>query len=245
MKGMANYAMKRVQAIMRALENYHQFRETDSLHRIRVELKKLKSLIMLKGYADKKFNAAEHYAPLRRIFRKAGKIRQPVVLMELMQVYGVEGISRVQLGEPQRLEAGFLANIATFMSQVERSGKKLKPRLKGIRKKDVNGYVKGLEEFIGATFVPRFNYRRLHAARKRMKQLVYLARFGDPVSKEARKYYSEMEKSIGVLHDKEILLEVLVGTRKGVATASRNLLRGQVSAERKAIADAARVFYRN
>jgi len=245
MKAMAYYTKKRVQAIVCALEKYHQFRETDSLHRVRVELKKLKSVIMVLGFADRKFDAHEHYLSLRGAFRKAGQIRQRALLAELMLSYGVEGLPLEQLGEPQRLEAKFRADIPFFIPQVEKLGKKLRPRMKKVRRKDVAGYVMELEEFIRDTFVPRLNPRRLHAARKRMKQRVYLTRFYDGLLKEDRKFYSDMENAIGVLHDKEILLEYLAGMPRGVATTSKTLLRSQIATERKAISTAATVFYRN
>lgn len=243
MKTAAEYAKARVLAILNALEKYHQFQETDSLHRIRVEIKKLKSVMMLLGYADKKFDAHERYLSLRSIFRKAGLIRQPSVLIEVMLLYGVDGIPVQQLGDSQKAAGKFRADIPFYMTTVKKLAKKLKPRVKKIRKRDITGYVKELEEFIHGTFVPRMNPRKLHAARKRMKQIVYLTGLTDRLPKEERKFYSRMESAIGVLHDKEILLEFLTGMPRGIATKQKALLRRQITAERKAIGLEAKAFY--
>lgn len=244
MKTAAYYAKARMQAIVNALEKYHQFQETDSLHRIRVEIKKLKSVIMVLGQADRKFDAHEHYLPLRNIFRKAGQIRQPSVLIELMLHYGVEGLPIERLGDPQKAAAKFRADTPFYMTQVKKLAKKLKSRFKHVRKKDITGYVKELEQFIRGTFVPRLNAKKLHTARKRMKQAVYLTGLTDRVSKEDRKFYSRMEGAIGALHDRESLLEFLAAMPRGVATAPRMLLKKQASAARKAIAQDAKAFYR-
>lgn len=244
MKTAAYYAKARAQAIVNALEKYHQFQETDSLHRIRVEIKKLKSVIMVLGHADRKFDAHEHYLPLRNIFRKAGQIRQPSVLIELMLHYGVEGLPIERLGDPQKAAAKFRADIPFYMSQVKKLAKKLRPRFKRVRQKEIARYVKDLEQFIRGTFVQRLNAKKLHTARKRMKQAVYLTGLTDRVSKEDRKFYSRMEGAIGALHDKESLLEFLAGMPRGVATAPRMLLKKQASAARKVIAEDARAFYR-
>jgi CHAD domain-containing protein len=243
MKTVAEYAKARVLAILHALEKYHQFQETDSLHRIRVEIKKLKSVIMLLGYADKKFDAHEHYLSLRNIFRKAGQIRQPSVLIEVMLLYGVEGMPVERLGDPQKAAGKFRADVPFYMTTVKKLAKKLKPRLKKIRKRDIAGYVKELEEFIRGTFMPRLNPGKLHTARKRMKQIVYLTGLTDRLPKEERKFYSRMESAVGVLHDKETLLEFLAGMPRGIAATQKTLLRKQIAAERKAIALEAKAFY--
>jgi CHAD domain-containing protein len=244
MRTAADYAKARVQAILHALENYHQFQETDSLHRIRVEIKKLKSVIMLLGYANKKFDAHEHYLSLRNIFRKAGQVRQPSVLIEVMLLYGVEGMPVERLGDSQKAAGKFRADTPFYMTTVKKLAKKLKPRVKKIRKRDITGYVKELEEFIRGTFLPRLNPRKLHAARKRMKQIVYLTGLTDRLPKEQRKFYSRMESAVGMLHDKETLLEFLMTMPRGIATTQKTLLRKQIAAERKAIALEAKTFYR-
>jgi hypothetical protein len=243
MKTAAEYAIARVQAIVHALEKYHQFQETDSLHRIRVEVKKLKSVIMLLGYADKKFDSHEQYLPLRNIFRKAGQIRQPSVLIEVMLKYGVEGIPVERLGDTQKAAGKFRADTPFYMTVVKKLAKRLKPRLKKIRKRDIMGYVKELEQFLRETFMPRLNARNLHTARKRMKQIVYLTSLTDRLPKEERKFYSRLESAIGLLHDKETLLEFLKAMPRGIAAAQKTLLRKQIASERKAIAMQAKAFY--
>ncbi|MBL7851465.1 MAG: CHAD domain-containing protein [Cyclobacteriaceae bacterium] len=244
MKTAPYYAKARVRAILNALEKYHQFQETDSLHRLRVEIKKFKSVIMVLGHSDKKFDAHEHYLSLRNVFRKAGQIRQPAVLIELMLMYGVSGLPVERLGDPKKAADKFRSDTPFFMTQVKKLGRKLRPRIKKIRKKDINGYIKELEKYIRETLVPRLNASQLHSARKRMKQIVYLTGLTDRVSKEDRKFYSRMEKDVGVLHDKETLLELLTGLpRKQDVTAAKMLLKKQVAAERKEIAAKAKAFY--
>ena len=244
MKSALDYTKSRVQAILHALEKYHQFEEIDSLHRIRVEIKKLKSVILLLGYASRKFDAHEHYLSLRNIFRKAGQIRQPSILIELMLLYGVEGMPVEQLGDARNEAGKFRADVPFYMTQVKKVGRRLKPRLKKLRKRDVAGYVKELEKFIHGSFVPRFNPRKFHTARKRMKQVVYLTGLSDRLSNVDRKFYGKMESAIGGLHDKEILLDFLAGMPRRVATAPKMVLRKQITAERRAIVAEAKAFYR-
>lgn len=244
MKTASYYAKARIQAILRALEKYHQFQETDSLHRLRVEIKKFKSVIMVLGHADKKFDAHENYLSLRKVFRKAGQIRQPSVLMELMLMYGVTGLPVERMGDPNKAADKFRSDTPFYMTQVKKLGKKLRPAIKKIRKKDINGYVNELVKFIREALVPRLKARHLHAARKRMKQIVYLTGLTDQVSKEDRKFYSRMENDVGVLHDKETLLELLIGLpRTQEVAAAKLLLREQVTAERRDIAGKAKAFY--
>jgi hypothetical protein len=129
------------------------------------------------------------------------------------------------------------------MTVVKKLAKRLKPRLKKIRKRDIMGYVKELEQFLRETFMPRLNARNLHTARKRMKQIVYLTSLTDRLPKEERKFYSRLESAIGLLHDKETLLEFLKAMPRGIAAAQKTLLRKQIASERKAIAMQAKAFY--
>ena len=69
MKRLQRYAQTRVRRLKAALEKYHQFQELDSLHRIRVELKKLRAVIRVVSLANSKVDYHDLFLPMRPVFR--------------------------------------------------------------------------------------------------------------------------------------------------------------------------------
>lgn len=244
MKRTDDYARARIRAIVRALEKYHQFQETDSLHRIRLEIKKLKGTLMLLGFVDEDFDTKESYRPLRKIFRQAGKIRQPSVMMELLLAHGMEGLPVESLGDSQKAKDKFRADTPFFVTRVKKLGRRLEPRWKSVRRKHITAYVKKLQRLIRRTFVPRLKSARLHRARKRLKKAIYLSRLTDGLKRKEVEFYSSLESAIGSLHDKEILLEFLSSLPGNTVSFEVDSIQKQATAERKLIGEMSLRYFR-
>lgn len=243
MKTLEAYAEARVRAILRALEKYHQFQETDSLHRLRVEIKKLKSILLILEHADKRFDAHEEYIALRNIFRKAGQIRQPAVMQELLMAHGME-VPLGRLGDSQKAKDKFRSHTPLFMTRVEKLGKRILPRWKHVRRKEISGYMKSLLKKVRKSFVPSMKTAQLHTTRKRLKKVVYLSRLTKQLSKKEVQFYASLEAAIGSLHDKQVLLEFLGSLPRREVTVQTRPIRLQVEAEREAISKLAGKFFR-
>lgn len=236
MKSPGAYAKARILALVAALEKYHQFQETDSLHRIRVEIKKYKTLLLVLGFADRKFDAHEHYLPLRNIFRKAGQIRQPSVMLELMMANRLEGLPVERLGNVGKARDRFRADTPFFMTEIAKLGKRMKPRWKKLRRKDITGYIKATRKQVKNALVPRLKPAQLHTTRKRVKQLIYLGRLSRRLDAKELRFYKDLDAAIGTLHDKESLLEFLLSLPRRAVTTPIRLLRRQIAEDRKAVA---------
>lgn len=243
MKSPGAYAKARIFAMTAALEKYHQFQETDSLHRIRVEIKKYKTLLLVLGFADRKFDAHEHYLSLRNIFRKAGQIRQPSVMLELMMANRLEGLPVERLGDVGKARDRFRADTPFFMTEIAKLGKNMKPHWKKLRRKDITGYIKATRKQVKSALVPRLKAAQLHTTRKRVKQLIYLSRVSHRLGRKELRFCKELDAAIGTLHDKESLLEFLLSLPRRTVTSPIQLLRRQITEDRKAVGTLARMYY--
>lgn len=244
MKRLNKYTHSRMKRLAAALENYHQFQEIDSLHRIRVEIKKLRAVVQAVAFADRHIDILKAFSPIRKIFRKAGQIRHPGVIRELVLVHGIEGVPPASVADLQAAQDKFRANVPFYISQVQKFDGKLAKWLKRISTEDLAAFVRKREKSVKPVFVPAFKPTRLHRARKRIKQVFYISGLVECVKPKDRKIYSRLEKAIGSLHDKEILLELLATLPGATDPSSVARLRRTCSEERKAIHGMAVNFYR-
>jgi CHAD domain-containing protein len=57
-------------------------------HVLRVEIKKLKALLLLVEFHDREFNRKKFYKPFRSLFSQAGKVREFQIEKEILKIYG-------------------------------------------------------------------------------------------------------------------------------------------------------------
>ena len=86
-KQLHKYGNKRFIFLNARLKKYNRHAKPEQLHKVRVELKKIRTLFNFLGFGSKKFNAYKNYKPLKHIFKKAGRIRDADVLHQLFKEY--------------------------------------------------------------------------------------------------------------------------------------------------------------
>lgn len=245
MKRLVRYTQTRLNRLAAGLEKYHQFQEEDSLHRIRVELKKLRAVIKVVGYANPKLNVHEMFWPMRHLFKKAGLVRHPAVLLELMKAHGVTEIPVTRTFDVETTEDKLKAEVSFYLNALRKLNKRLPGLLKELSRQDVRRYVRKREKLIRRIFVPRLIPEKLHLARKHMKQVYYLTGLVPVMDNKHREAYSRMEEVIGSLHDKELLLALLARVPRGIRATQLTALKKSCAADRRAVASMAKKLYRS
>lgn len=241
MKRLQRYAQTRVRRLKAALEKYHQFQELDSLHRIRVELKKLRAVIRVISLANPKVDYHDLFLPMRPVFRKAGRIRHPAVIAELKQKYGLEDVHPEQADDFPSVQEKFRADVPYYLSGLRKLEKRLPKLLRNISRRDIARYVNKRKKLIRRIFVPKIIHEKLHLARKHMKQVYYLTGIARVMDKKDRKAYSRLEQVMGSLHDKELLADAMTGV---ASTAQLTMLKKACAADRRTISSIAKRLYR-
>jgi hypothetical protein len=230
MKKFEKYAGRRFKNLETHLVSYQQVPEVEILHKIRVEIKKIKALLQFTNYCVKGFRAHKAFIPFRTIFRKAGEIRQPEVFYKLLLLYQIKGVPDKEIPHATRtsqLSAAFTHNIPRLMKAVKRHEDMLKGSFPEVSKSRLRKYLKKREKQLRTQLYPKLSLKRLHKTRKVIKEILYLSGIEKNPGKKLHKFLDEAETLIGQWHDRQMLTFTLVqnkntGEVKRLTTESKD-----------------------
>jgi CHAD domain-containing protein len=204
---------------------------TGAIHDMRVGLKRLRTFFNLVGSIDANFRTEEAFAPARKLFRAAGRVRNLQILgsktreaaaaasLELSEFYN--WLKEDELREIRRF--GRVCDrfrrdfFASAWTTIEKSFEGLAPAQ---LRKNVEARLLDLIREIKAERFVRRDVRRLHFLRIRTKEARYTLEIlqecgltgddGDRLNERLR----DIHQSLGRWHDEEIVLESLREFRK-------------------------------
>jgi|APTNR8051073442_1049403.scaffolds.fasta_scaffold00003_25 CHAD domain-containing protein len=210
MKALKKYADKRVYNLKALLVSAKFSDDPEILHQIRLEIKRLKAVLALLHFEDIGFAAHKAFIPLRKIFREAGKIREPSELRKLLTRFAADTVvvKLIRMPTPKILQ-NFKKNISGFVKDVKKVKPKILKRSKRINQKMMKKYLVSLDKTIKKDLYPKLNPFTLHGTRKIIKELIYLS----PLGKEGKhipSFFTETANSIGLWHDKQLVLQLLM-----------------------------------
>jgi CHAD domain-containing protein len=233
-----HYFRKRWKSAEKALKNFQDSGDTEQLHELRVEIKKLRALLMLdkKQFSGK--DSRRHFKNVKKIFKKAAKARSVQVNMELMEEYGLMD------PETEKQQTTKLIHEAKkFHSDCGKYIKYFRKEpayfLNGFSKISKNELGKIVEKQIGEIeicFFENMQTRKLHDCRKKLKILYYQsAMFSEKMLKEMqlnRNYVRKLEKAIGEWHDTDLVLAIAKrkNTEKKILYRVENITKRKLSA---------------
>ncbi|HEV7230739.1 MAG TPA: CHAD domain-containing protein [Bacteroidia bacterium] len=210
MPSIVNYGNKRFASLLKHLRNYHRLQRQETLHRIRVELKKIINLLKLLSYCHEKFDYPKHAESFGKIFKLAGKIRERHVIQELLKEYGIK-----QPQEPNKIREKakkqmelFVKKVPEFENKIKKHKRKFLKHLKHIEGACVKkNLLKAKNEFKNKSLA-KLEDSELHRTRKIAKQIIYLSRLLK-LNDADRTFFTGTEKAMGVWHDKQVVVEYL------------------------------------
>lgn len=206
------YAKKRFKLLGHHLESYGQSTDIVFLHEIRLEIKKIKSLLQLTEFSLREFKGHKHYKPFRAIFRMAGDIREPEVFYGLLLQYGIEEIEdrRIpQSNDEITLSQAFQERIPSFNRIIKKNKRKLIPYFSRVYRTHVTKYLRNKKGELGKRLLTRWNPGVLHKARKVAKEIIYLSTIVKRAKRKLDPFYEKTQNAIGWWHDKQMLMPLL------------------------------------
>lgn len=242
MKPVQRYANKRFSNLETALRRYGKNPETELLHKVRVEIKKIKVLLLLIRYCYRKFKAHRTFIPLRNIFRKAGEIRQPEVFYRLLLLYQIKGVHDEAIPKAKssdRLNAAFIKHVRTYVKTVRGQKKIVEPYLRKISKDCIRKYIKRRKASLRSELYPDTRLDTLHKSRKAMKEIIYLSGVENG-GRKLDKFYRNIEALVGLWHDRQMLTYELI---RNNTTAEVKRLTAENEADIKKIKKMVRKYY--
>ena len=215
-----NYLIKRWLLIRRHLMAYSASGSQESLHRIRVEVKKIKAFLQFAGSVGRSKDAPAQTRGLKKMFRRAGKIRDAGIHLQLMQQFHVPDAA-FRAGEAQvieQLSQAFREDSAYFDKSLRQTFRKLLGTLHPVRKRDVRDWLTGrLGAIAGIVASPGTD--QLHQARKEVKSLMYfLGMLPGRLTRQSKiniPYLDQLQDAIGKWHDLDITVSLLTSRKLG------------------------------
>jgi len=201
------YYAKRVLSINDLLRKSPDRLTEDDYHDLRVEIKKLKSLVSLLNFSVHHFNKKNSFQPFSLLFQRAGRIRQLQLEALVFKEYGLEVSARkycYALEQQLRLEKRKFAysNGPWMKEKVGYALHSISHFLDKVDRNEIKEYLAGKRREIHQLLVVRsLAVDDIHLLRKKIKDYLYASR----IFNENNEYYQlidEYQELIGKWHDK-------------------------------------------
>lgn len=212
------YLAKRWHAIRSYLNDFADTSNLEVLHKLRVEVKKLKAFAAFAESSER--DAKEAVRPLRKMFRKAGEIREAGLALQLMHQYHIAA-PQLKAATEHTLEQQknmFHAQTAYYGRQAEKAGTLLRKGLHKVRNKQVRRWMDG-QLTITAGLLAAPPPGELHNVRKKIKNILNVyAMLPAPIAENLylnEKYLQRLQEKIGNWHDVAVAAALLPPQKKG------------------------------
>jgi len=189
--------------------------DAESIHKFRLEVKKIEALIFLLRKCEYHEKLRFRLTHTRKLFKHLGSIRTAMLNLRMLESYN---LNHPEFVETQRKELDsrfveFIAFKATYLSRIRKELEKLGEALPGIDTRSINkAYIK-LYRATSRFFSEEIQEEKLHDLRKRIKFLIYTAPLPGKKTKKAigpgLEHLNLLQEKIGQWHDVVVLVELL------------------------------------
>jgi len=235
-KHFEKFAHRQIRLLISHLKKYERTSDSEILHRIRVDIKKIKAVLEAMGYCKKHFKAHRNFIPFRNIFRRADEIREPEVLIQLLLQYTIKGIDDDRIFDNrENLIAAFNTDIPYFIKMVKTRANKLGDFFSEVHGDDFKRYLRKKKKEVKSQLFPKPRMRTIHKVRKAIKAIIYLSEVQSYLKKKEAKFYAKIESTIGRLHDKQVLLLLLKNQNSDAVRAQSEVIQSECLVDAKEI----------
>jgi len=245
-KRFEKFAHRQFKSLISHLKKYRDHKKSETLHKIRVDIKKIKAILGVVNASEKRFKAHKNFIPLRSISRKAAEIRDREVHAQLLMKDKMDKDElRPGYANEQKLITSFESNIPSFIKTAKRKRNKLKTDVKQVKKNDLRRYLHKKRNEIQSQLFPRPKMRFIHKTRKVVKEVVYLSEANGNLTSKEIEFYNKMQDMIGTLHDKQVLLQLLRKQNDQNSKTKYEVIKAECLSDKKEIFHLAADFYRS
>lgn len=198
---------------MRAsLKSYFKKEEQADLHRFRVQVKKIRAFLALSDSAKHHPKLTRYFNPVKRIFKKAGEIRNAHINQELGKIHQMgnsafmSNQSELQRGASEK----FKSKKVEYLEKLKKAHKAIKDKIQSINNVHISlFYQNQLHQIAGYLNDLKFN-DDLHANRKQVKILLYNHKLTHTALNLSfnESYMEQVQTAIGNWHDHILAMEL-------------------------------------
>jgi CHAD domain-containing protein len=205
------YFKKRVKQVREILQNLSSDFSPEKIHMLRIEIKRIKALLLLASHTTKSFNARKYFKPFKSIFEKAGEIRSVQIERALLEKY-IPDNNDIYVQKLQKRELEKRTEVNEWVDKkcfIKGTKKGLGSILNSIDEKHVNRFLKKEAEKLAILMdMEIFCEKNLHEIRTRLKTFYFIAKttYPDLVIPDPWNKFVEL---LGIWHDEQMTIEHL------------------------------------
>jgi CHAD domain-containing protein len=206
----STYLRRRFKKIDSSLEDFRQNQNMEALHAFRVEVKKLKAICLLLNDTFENFSMKHHFAIHKKLFRRAGSIRDLDTIGKLAREYKTNiPSSYADPSSCKKKIKKLKKQSRNYSGTLHKREKDLVKIAKYLKRKQIRHYVHELSRAISRLFQQRNADSNLHVIRKMAKQVMYLSDLIKKFPETSLAYYTKLQEETGHWHDKQVLMDAL------------------------------------
>lgn len=224
-KRQQKYLIKRWLEIRRQLYAFSGSGNHDALHKLRVEIKKIRAFVKLyKG----KIATTGQLKAVRKIFHRAGIIREANINLQMMKRLHIEQpvFNAEEKHAIQRESERFHLHPDRYEKHIRNNIRSLLKVIRPIRNRSIKHWfsrqLKAIAGIVAASSTDQF-----HLARKKIKRLIYIYGMLHKRLTHTLKiniaYLDQLQDAIGEWHDTTVAAELLTDRNTGNKTALKRL----------------------
>jgi len=205
------YFEKRVEVLDRILKNPVRKYKPEHLHKLRIEIKKIRALFMMLEKTTKNFHSKRSIAPFEIIFSHAGRIRNVQVEENMLKKMGKNSFTksfRSHLLVQKKEEKTIFSRINNhrFSGDIHQVSTRLFPLLMNAGGKKTKSYIIKKGKKIQALLKKKKpDPKDGHELRKQIKAWYYLSKGLGMYNKNLLQRISKLQDLLGTWHDWRVL----------------------------------------
>jgi CHAD domain-containing protein len=208
------YISKRCDNILNCVNNFCAHKDHEELHKLRVEIKKLKAYAAFTSKLTGQ-NLEKKLEPFTDIFRKAGEVRTAHLNLETIKKFGIRspGFKKSQQAVIENVTAQFTSSSQRYIGNIEKACNSIQHECHDISEKKILKFYEKKIDSLSVFFNQNFDEKKLHSRRKIIKMLLYADNLLSPKLKRElalnTSYFDVLQDTAGKWHDVVVINDML------------------------------------
>lgn len=171
-----DYLKERITGVADNLSHFVKDQNPEALHQMRVEIKKVNSLLRLQVFANPKSKTVYCFRPVKKLFKQAGLIREAQLNLENLESIQVkdeklELLIQTIIGKETKK---FFVNAVDSEKKLKRSSEKTLKKVESVPENKALDFFRINLKFVSKNLKRRLYINRLHESRKSIKILIHI-----------------------------------------------------------------------
>ena len=189
----------------KCFDKYIKKRDDESLHQMRVSIKKIIALVHFIEYCNKEFDVKQ-MEPVTKMFRLSGKLRDNRNAHLFCEKFAIQKSAFENEDSKQKSVLKKLKSRHKKSDSFAKLRNEINKHITPGNARQLKGYLAGIMEQVIIAFGKKISDEKLHDTRKKMKEVTYLSKLQsnrgiDVIGKSRLELLLDLEDVIGDWHD--------------------------------------------